>query len=1114
MHTDFQQRYGALNAAQRLAVDTLEGPLLVVAGPGSGKTELLSVRVAAILQRTDMVPRNILCLTFTDSAASTMRKRLAQLIGADAYQVGIFTFHSFGTEVINRFPQYFYNGARPQPIDDLGRAELLMQCLRDLPATDPLRKEHPEEGFTYLQDVATRIGQCKKAALRPDELLNLITQNQAFSDWITPHLSTAFAGRVGKQTQSLVGELLQEVTDYVRHESSTLPPQLTSLAEVTRRSLAAALTQSIAENATRPLTDWKKDHTVKSLNETQVLKEVSYAEKLTSLAAVYERYQELLYQKALFDYDDMLLLCIQALHDYPEMRAELQEQFQYILVDEFQDTNDAQMRLLRLLAESEQAPTTPNLMVVGDDDQGVYKFQGAELSNIVNFRAWYPSAPIITLTDNYRSTQHILDIARSVITQGHERLELIFPEIVKDLTAAKRKHDGTVTYVELETSELEVIWLADEIQRLAKSGVPLSDIAVISRRHTELQSLVPHIYQRGIPVTYEKQEDVLQAQHIQELLTIIRAVQALAEPNPRLADVYLSQVLSFPLFAIDRGMLWDISLACYEQRIHWIDALRGHTDSHLKNLANQFLSWAAVAKTEPADTLVAALVGANDLPVEESSDSDALETIGTTEGLPRTPYKEFYFSEAARIKDPGLYLQRLTALQVFIQAIRGFRPGSRPTLSDILEMLDLYTQTDTQITNTSVLQTGIAGVQLLTAHKAKGMEFPYVFVMSCQDDVWKGKGGSSKLPLPANLQLGPDKDGHDDYLRLLYVALTRAEEHLILSGYRHTEKGKESLRLRFLSNLAPEQIPIPEAVSERALLAAHAWDTRYIPPYTADEKAVLAPLVEDYVLSATHLINYLDVTSGGPRSFLLHNLLRYPEPRASHIVYGTAMHAIIRDVYGYLTEHGKLPSLHQVKDWLVGTITAARISEEETRVLIERGFAALHVFMKDYAPKFAADHVIERDFMRQHVSIGEARITGKIDRMILNNSEKTITVSDFKTGSILAKWSESDEYKKVKAWRNRMQLMVYKLLVEHARDYAGVWTVEKAELVFVEPALDGTIHTLPLTYTDEELVRTKKLITAVYKNICTLEFPDTSELLQANDGLSAIKRFEDRLLGY
>jgi superfamily I DNA/RNA helicase len=251
---NFSERYAHLNERQRLAVDTIEGPVMVIAGPGTGKTELLSMRAANILQKTDTLPENILCLTFTESGATAMRERLSQIIGADAYKVAIHTFHSFGTEVINHNSEFFYGGANFKPADDLSCYEILRGIFDELDYDNPLAGKMGGE-YTHLGDTLTVISELKKSGLTSDELLLVLDANDKVIAAAEPLLAEIFADRISKT----IFDRLAGAAVHILKTEETLPlPGLPSLARVCADSLYLALEAATQDNSTKPITAQKR----------------------------------------------------------------------------------------------------------------------------------------------------------------------------------------------------------------------------------------------------------------------------------------------------------------------------------------------------------------------------------------------------------------------------------------------------------------------------------------------------------------------------------------------------------------------------------------------------------------------------------------------------------------------------------------------------------------------------------------------------------------------------------------------------------------------------------------------------------------------------------------
>lgn len=260
--TKFDDSFAKLNPSQRKAVDTIDGPVMVVAGPGSGKTEILSLRVANILRRTDMSPGNILCLTFTDAASVNMRKRLVGMIGNNAYRVSINTFHSFGVEIINSYPEYFFGGASLLPADQLATIRILENIFSELPHDNPLSSVF-DDSYTYLKDVKSAIGHLKKGGLDPEEFRVILIENAKFIAYANPILSPVISERISKKMFPEIEALLPELRKYKTENLEMIHP----LQNLVIESLSRAVNESETEDSTKPLSEWKKEWTEKTMTD-------------------------------------------------------------------------------------------------------------------------------------------------------------------------------------------------------------------------------------------------------------------------------------------------------------------------------------------------------------------------------------------------------------------------------------------------------------------------------------------------------------------------------------------------------------------------------------------------------------------------------------------------------------------------------------------------------------------------------------------------------------------------------------------------------------------------------------------------------------------------------
>ena len=1112
---DFDTRYAKLNTNQRQAVDYIHGSLLVVAGPGTGKTELLSMRTAQILRQTDTLPDSILCLTFTESGAANMRQRLRQIIGEDAYKIAIHTFHSFGTEIINQHRQYFFRGADAQPADELTQHQIVTGILEGLDWRNPLSAKNNGE-FVYTSELIRVISEFKQSGLTPAELRLVTSDNQRVITDIAADIQQVFASKISKKTIELFAPLAEKIakrigegnaaktskggaTELSKNAASSapnnsattaqtpanLPSSITPYAQVLALSIAHTAQEAIDANSTKPLTAWKNKWCEKNAAGEFVLKDFTASEKLSAAIDVYETYGNVLAERSLFDYDDMILSVIQACESHPELRANLQEQFQFIMVDEFQDTNLAQLRLLFDLTGDED---NPNIMAVGDDDQAIFSFQGADVGNIQRFRQHYHDPKIIVLTDNYRSAADILMAARGVITQGTNRLENTIDGLSKQLTAHASGSGARVEVQEFASVSEERAGVAQHIAELIKRGENPAHITVIGRHHKELIELLPYLYRQNLMVNYERHDDILEQDIIQALDKLARVVMAIHQNNLDAANSLLPEVIAHPAFGFSALDIWRLSLHAYKNRQLWLESM-------LANSTFQpFGEW-----------LLERARDVPNLPLEEQLD----KLLGLEEP---TSLAAHYFSPEALAQNPDAYLTTLESLRTLRQKLRDRATDATPTLADFLEFINLHRSTKTRLTHIRPQASALGGaINLMTAHKSKGLEFPHIFVIGAIDSAWgeKVRSRSRLIRYPANLQIQPAGTSYDERLRLFFVAMTRAKTTLTMTYAQTNDAGSDTIIASFLTDHTPTIIPAADTPAAQLTMAQTDWSTRLSAPMSAELKDVLAPTLETYKLSITHLNNFLDVSRGGPQNFLLNNLLRFPSAKSPAASYGTATHASLQQLHNLLRADHRLPPAERILQHFRTSLEAQHLPPDDFELYLDKGTAALTAFLDAKSSEFHDTELAELDFAHQGVVVGGARLTGKLDVADIDKNNKTIFVTDYKTGKPSHSWKGTSDYEKIKLHKYRQQLMFYQLLVESSRDY-GNFTFTGARLQFVEPDMKtGDILSLGDTFSREELAEFARLIGVVWQKITALELPDISGYSADYKGMV---QFEEDLL--
>lgn len=1080
----FQERYNNLNNRQKEAVDTIDGPVMVIAGPGTGKTELLSMRVANILKQTDTLPENILCLTYTDNGADAMRRRLISIIGKDAYKVAIHTFHSFGSEVIGQHRQYFYNGAIFQAADNVSTYEILRKIFRELPLSDPLSSMMNDE-YAYQGDVKSTISDLKKSGLTSAELITILDDNDVTIEQAERLLAPIVKERVSKKIIPLLQDALSELQSLPVGETKyQIPPLMSVIVE----SLGLAL----SSDNTPPISAWKSRFFEKDENNNPILKARKQQKKLRTVAWMYDRYMSEMQAAGLYDYDDMILQVVHSVEVNDDLRFNLQEKYQYLLVDEFQDTNLSQLRIIASLTDNPVNEGRPNIFIVGDDDQAIYSFQGADLSNILNFEQMFTTTKRIVLKDNYRSSQAILDSARSIITQGTDRLENQYTDLSKELTAIKAS-ESTVTIAELESAADEREWIARQVKNLILNDVRPNNIAVLLHKHKDIEALLPFFAKENIAVSYERRDNIFDLEPVVLLERVGRLVTLLASNRHNEADDILLLIISHPAWGFGSQDIWNLSLDAYDKRRRMFEEME-----------------ATPAFVTFREGIVELVTQATYLPLELALDK--IIGVPSEDGsVEAGPLYRYFFSAKKRSEDPTSYLIFIEALRTLRTKLMEYHPGEPVTLASFIEFIELHRRIGDRLQLRQTVGEGESSVNIMTAHSAKGLEFEHVFVSGVTDTKWgqKARGRSRFITYPENLSLAPEDQSYSERLRLFYVALTRAKSHLTISYSTLDDNNKPVLAASFLAvdGWKPQIITGSNDVQHALSVAETAWYMPLLEP-SHDLHALLLPRLERYRLSATHLNTFVDVTRGGPQNFLISRLLHFPSARNAHACYGLAIHSALERAHTDFLSTGMLKPIEDTIVEFEKQLQFFRLEQIDFDAYLQKGSDELTAYLSRRQQDFSPTQKAEFELSNQQSMLGDAKLGGVIDLVDINKTDRTIRVFDYKTGKPATSWSGSTEPEKIRLYKYRQQLLFYKLLIEGSRDYS-TYTVTDGTLEYVEPTPSGAISAITTEFEASEVERFKLLVTAVWEHITALNLPDTSQYDQTLKGIIA---FENDLI--
>lgn len=966
----FDKAYSDLNKAQRQAVDAIEGPVMVVAGPGTGKTQILTLRIANILIKTDTAPESVLALTFTESGARAMRQRLRHFIGAAAYRVRIQTFHSFAGDLISNYPDAYPSIVGGKPVGDIERVEILESVLAD--SEIKLLRPIGNPSF-YIKPILSIINTLKQEYIGPDELSSIIEgQETELAKLPKFHEKGAHKGKVR-------GE-------YQKKE------------------------QAIAKNR--------------------------------ELLKIYRTYQAALRERNLYDFEDMISESIKALSENLDMLRDLQESYQYLLADEHQDVNGGQNKLLELLADYHDSP---NLFVVGDEKQAIYRFQGASLENFLYFESRYKTTNVISLTDNYRSTQTILDLAHTLIKTDSGPLSKLRIPLVSKVSG-----DSEVSKRSFSHRAVENEWLADSIQAEIEAGVPESEIVVIVRNNREVENLSQFLRKRGLVVNASAEGDILNHPIVNSILDLVRVAAHNGDEES------LFRLLHAPYWGISQNDLFKILTA------------RSYRSSLFELLSDkEKLASLELENTDSVLKIVKLF--------------DEVKELSTTKTLP--------FLLEYLLRESGL-LQNLLVNDA-VSSVRVVRRlydevevlWQQGVLSmiDLVRQLDKYQELNLAL-NAPFLATTREAVQVMTAHKSKGLEFECVYLPHVVDQAWGTKNQRQYFDIPLS-SFSSEIDDQDDERRLFYVAITRAKKKIFFSSSDTDETGRDYLETRFLSELGDNTISLEKTDKEEESFSPARELS--LPQQTSQiDSALLVSHLEERGLSATSLNNYLN----SPWDYLYRNVLRIPEVKTLPLLYGTAVHNVLQKFTKSHTDKGEFLSDSVVSSLLKKELERLPVSESEFAALHEKGLASLVVYLEQLK-RVLPERTKEEMSLRVSLPTGldsfpEVILTGKLDRVDFAEDGRWLRVVDYKTGRPKSR-NDIEGNTKNSSGNYKRQLVFYALM-------ASLWEGELSSsteyvLSFVESDKKGQIKEEAFSIELDEIEALKSEIIAIVDEIVSGE---------------------------
>ena len=1004
----FREEYYKLNQKQKQAVDQIEGPVMVIAGPGTGKTKILASRIGKILLDTDAGPGNILCLTYTDAGVIAMRNKLREMIGPAAYRVNIFTFHAFCNEVIQDNLSLFEKNSL-DPISELEKIAYLRELVDSFPKNHPLKR--------YRGDVYFEVKNL-------DRLFSMMKRE----GW-----KPAF--------------LVQKIDEY--------------LADLPNRE---EYVYKRKQNGNNP-GDLKKE---------KIEQATERMERLKAAVNEFDHFQQIMRQKNRYDFDDMINWVINAFQENKNLLANYQEQFLYILVDEYQDTSGSQNRLVELLINYWEKP---NVFVVGDDDQSIFRFQGANVENMLSFSKSYKDDLLtVVLTQNYRSTQSILDASRSLIKQNEERLirklEGLSKELIASNSAVSRlAHKPAIK--SYDNQKQEMIDISLQIEKLMAQGVQPNRMGVIYKENKWGEELSRLLKYRNIPFYSKRSINILEIPIAQKIILILEYLAA-EHDVPYEGDERLFEILHFDWFNIPAIEIAKLSVESSEtkyseNKTSFRKLLHQKANAPVKDLFSQGIHPGLKKASAAIESLIADVPNVTLQVLLEN----IIRKAGVLNYIMQHPEKIWL-------------LQVLNALFEFVKEESHRKPWM--SLKELVTIIELMEKEQIILPVTEITGND-KGVNLMTAHGSKGLEFQYVFFAGCNAAVWEKKRKPyDGFKLPDNIfSTSTNGDSIEELRRLFYVALTRAEQHLIISYCCYRNDGRELEPSMFISEVADEQqIPVEKVFVNDDIIAefnALPFGEQLSPQIKELEEEFVSRLLEKFTMNVSALNNYLQC----PLQFYFRNLLRIPSPKNEAAEFGSAVHYALEQLFRKMQMNGEtFPTKEEfIRDfeWYMNR-HRENFTKEQFNRRMEIAPDLLSNYYEKYVDSWNTVVTVERNF--NNIVVNGMVLRGKIDKLEFEG--KSVNVVDYKTGNpeyAREKLSRPSEKYPLGGdyWR---QAAFYKILVDNYGQKD--WKVVSSEFDFIEPDKKKVFQKLKIFITQADIDKVCEQIGDAWNKIQAHEF--------------------------
>ena len=853
------------NDNQQKAIKHKYGPLLVVAGAGTGKTRVITERIRHLIEKDKVNPNRILALTFTEKASQEMINRIGDVMPLGYEEPWVYTFHSFADRI--------------------------------------LKEESLEIGLDPSYKIISG----------PEQWLLL--RKNIFN------LNLKYFRTLGNPTK-FISSVLKFIS---RLQDENISPS--------------------------EFDSYVKEHKNKF--------EEDETERWEELSCIYQQYTNLKTKDSKMDFGDLITWTIKLFKERPTILKKYQEQFKHILVDEFQDTNYAQYELIKLLFPTKVKERS--LLVVGDDSQSIYKFRGAAVSNIIQFMEDYPSAEMITLIQNYRSTQKILDPAYKLIQNNNPDTLESKLGISKKLEAEKTKKGSNPLIIFTDDLENEVEYVVSEILEILgkEPEYTYKDIAILARANNHLDPFVMALRKYGLPYQLVGNKGLYDRAEVVDLSSLIKTIIN-PKDGPSLFMSLNVKTLNIPY----NDIIKTFSTARYERTDVW-EVLKGSSNQNIKDFIKIIEDFQKEITKESPSKFVYNLVSETDF-LRQFIDEDTIEN-------------------QLCIKNLNLFLRRIQKFEVdFYTDLKRM-----PTIIDLVDYLDLMREAGENPAQAEIED--IDTINLMTVHASKGLEFPIVFMVNLVSDRFptRNRGDDIKVPDDLIKENLPTGDEHlQEERRLFYVGMTRAQKYLYLTSAKNYGGKRDKTPSGYLNETGIETFtPAPEDITAKKLQGTlFGVDTGFRDP-TAQKI--------DHLLPATLSYSQVEKFKVCPLQYKYSYILRIPTPPNHALSFGDIIHKTLRDFHynKMFNKNVGIEELYSIyeKNWQ----PTGYLSEEHRKLRFESGKKLLEEYYKKHGEDKVKHLGLEKTF---NLNFAGTKFTGKIDRIDeLKNGG--VEIVDYKTGT-------------------------------------------------------------------------------------------------------------------